>query len=439
MSDLSKSLGGVTGTALMLNTVLGAGVLILPGLAAAQVGAQSLWTWVACAIVTAPLLAVFAILSSRYPEAGGVGHIAKIAFGAVGQVAASALLLGAVFLGLPSIALTAGYYLEPIVGAPPAAIAILVVACAGSLNLALPDVASKIGAWVAAAVIAFLVILIAAASVTILNAQAVLDAPTISAAEGATSTMPLTTSWPNASLFVPFMLVFFAFTGWEVAIGTSEEFRDPRRDIPRAVAASFAITVLFYVVCAVVVLSAGETAYGNAPFLAILAPNATGPASTLIAGGTGILLTANLFAAIWAVSRMLLSLARERLLPLPLARVSMGTPRIAVVATVAIIAGVAALDGLSLINVEILFALAGQNFLLLYAVSAAALVALATRPLDWTIGLCALVVAIVAIALTGLHFIYPIALVLLGLGTLWARNRRTGVWSGDSAATPTAG
>lgn len=416
MGELSKTLGTVSGTALMLNTVLGAGVLTLPGLAAAQVGEQALWTWIACAAATIPLLVVFTVLSSRYPEAGGVGHIAKLAFGSYGQVITSALFLGAVFLGLPSIALTAGYYVASVADAPPTAVAVALVLCAGMMNLAMPGTASKIGTWIAAAVLAFLLILVVA-SLGVLATNGALAAGT---PNETSAYIPV----PNAALLVPFMLVFFAFTGWEVAIGASEEFQEPRRTIPRAVAASFAITIIFYIVCSLIVVRAGEPAFGNAPFLAILAPDPSRWTGALIAIGTVVLLTANLFAAIWAVSRMVFSLARERLLPTILSRVEQGTPRAAVTTVCAIIAGVAALDGMGIVDVDVLFAMAGQNFLIIYASSAGALIVLAQGAVDRVVGVIALATALVLIGWTGLNLLYPLILVLMGLCALLWRDRR---------------
>ena len=57
MSSLQKSLTTFSGTALMMNMVVGAGLLSLP------------------------LIAVFVIMGRRYPNAGGVAHFAAQAFG----------------------------------------------------------------------------------------------------------------------------------------------------------------------------------------------------------------------------------------------------------------------------------------------------------------------------------------------------------------------
>src|SRR5947209_4643472 len=116
---LTKSLGLFRGTALMMNIVIGAGLLTLPGLAIKIAGANAFAAWVLCAASAFPLLAVFIVLGSRYPQAGGISAYAQRAFGRFGGLAASLLFLGAVIFGLPSIALTGGHYLSAIFGGTP--------------------------------------------------------------------------------------------------------------------------------------------------------------------------------------------------------------------------------------------------------------------------------------------------------------------------------
>ena len=56
MADLNKSIGLWQGTGMMLNIVLGAGLLTLPGLALMVAGDAALTIWIACALAAAPLL-----------------------------------------------------------------------------------------------------------------------------------------------------------------------------------------------------------------------------------------------------------------------------------------------------------------------------------------------------------------------------------------------
>jgi len=403
MNTLARSLGPVSGTAMMINTVLGAGILTLPGLAAQSIGGMSIWTWILCALASVPLLIMFAILAGKYPSAGGVGAIAKNAFGDYGNTITSFLFLGAVFVGLPSIALTGGYYLAEVIDIPISVLAFIILFIATLMNLALPEIASKIGTYIAICVIIFIVILVVSSALVLFSEP-----------QSYTKNTPLMPP-PDASALVPFMLVFFAFTGWEVAIGSSEEFKDPSRNIPIATGASFTIAILFYIACSVVVILSGEEHYNNAPFLTILSPHGGSWIRVVIAIGTGIIICANLFAAIWAVSRLLFSLSRDGYLPSFMSKVQKETPRWAVLFTGLFLILVVLLDSMDLVNITILFSIAGQNFILIYAISSAALFKLER-------GYAARAVSVISLALVaglvyyaGLNLIYPVILTLIGL------------------------
>lgn len=404
MSTLEKSLGPVSGTAMMLNTVLGVGILTLPGLAAAQSGADSIWTWVLCALANVPLLAVFALLSSRFPEAGGVAHIAGRAFGRPAALVASFLFLGAVFLGLPSIALTGGNYLEAATGISATQSAAALVVAASLANLAIPRLAARIGSIAAGFVILFLIGLVAMSFLLVM-----------SDGSGVATAAVLSQPFSPALAFAPFMLVFFAFTGWEVALSTTGEFKNPKRDVPLAVAISFAVAVGFYVVCAITVVAAGPSAYTAAPFAAILAP-ALGPvAGLVIAFGVVMLIAANLFAAFWAVSRMVLSVAREGALPKFLDTTRAGVPVAAILVNCGIFLMVIVADWEGIVDIDGLIAKAGQNFFIIYGMSALALVRLGRTLTEKAFGLVSLAIVAAIAAYAGQHLFYPLVLIAAAL------------------------
>jgi len=124
MGEIRTSLTALRGTAVMLNIVLGAGLLSLPGLAVLQAGENALTVWLACALASVPLLAAFAVIGRRYPDQGGLAKVAGMAFGRFGRALITYLFLGAVLFGLPSIALTGGYYANAMIGGSPHAYAV---------------------------------------------------------------------------------------------------------------------------------------------------------------------------------------------------------------------------------------------------------------------------------------------------------------------------
>lgn len=412
MSALEKSLGPVSGTAMMLNTVLGVGILTLPGLAAAQAGGAALWTWLVCALAIIPLLAVFALLASRFPEAGGVAHIAGCAFGRMAALITSFLFLGAVFLGLPSIALTGGNYLEAATGIPTTMTAVSLVIAASLANLAIPRLAARIGSVAAVLVVIFLFCLVGFSFVIVAGGGMALEHAW------------QITEYNPALIFPPFMLVFFAFTGWEVALSTTGEFKNPKRDVPLAVGVSFAIAVMFYVLCAFTVIAAGKNAYNAAPFVAILKPVLGDAASIIIAIGVLLLIAANLFAAFWAVSRMVLSVAREGALPEFLSRTRNGIPVSAILFNCGAFLAVLSADAFGRVDINGLISSAGLNFFLIYGITALALVKLGRTPMEKVFGLLSMLIVAGLSLSAGKGLAYPVFLISAALLVNWVTQSR---------------
>src|SRR5438094_5686223 len=79
--SLRKAMTMRYAVALYMSSVLGSGVLVLPGLAAQIAGPASLVAWVALSIISYPLAYTFASLSARRPESGGVYSFARESFG----------------------------------------------------------------------------------------------------------------------------------------------------------------------------------------------------------------------------------------------------------------------------------------------------------------------------------------------------------------------
>ena len=79
--ELVRSIGRWSFAALVLNTIIGTGVFILPGTVAAQLGWISLTAWIVAALVTAAMILCFAEVASRFAVAGGAYLFTQAAFG----------------------------------------------------------------------------------------------------------------------------------------------------------------------------------------------------------------------------------------------------------------------------------------------------------------------------------------------------------------------
>jgi amino acid efflux transporter len=388
----------------MLNIVIGAGILALPGLAVKQAGDHAFLAWMLCALAALPLLGVFIMLGRRFPDAGGIAHYAMIGFGRHGYTAASFLLLGAVLFGLPSIALTGGHYLAEVTGLPPFVSGLLLLALATGMHLAPSAAVSRVNAIMA--------IVITVTIVALAVAGALL------AGQGAQVTRPPTLLPENldtARAALPFMMLFFAFTGWEMAANTAEEFRNPRRDFPLAMLISFALTVSIYLLIAFAIqrldLKAGyETAFVD---IARVSLGASGSAA--VAWLAGAIILANLAGAIWAVSRMLFSLAREGILPAFVRDTRAGTPWVAVGITSLALAIVLCASGAGLFRLDWMLALAGQNFLILYGFAAFSFLRVARNMRESLLAVVAGALSVYLVAGHGLAPVYPLGLVAAAL------------------------
>ena len=409
MTTLSKSLGVVRGTGLMLNIVVGAGLLALPGLAVEAAGDQALWSWLACAVAALPLLAVCIIMGRRYPDAGGVAHFARMAFGETGYIATSLIFLGAVVFGLPAIALTGGHYIAGMAGGSPPLYAAGIIIAAAAANMLSPDLSGRISTFAAS------LILIALAGIV----TAGLSGVDWAALEGGVAAPA---ELDAARVMAPFMMIFFAFTGWEVAAGLSEEFRNPRRDFPRAMLLSFAIAVALYVAMGFIVQAGGMSGAPEAAFVGI-ARSLFGAAGSLAVGTlAAIIILANLLGALWAVSRLVFSLGREGHLPVRLGAAAGGTPVSSVALTAGALLMVVTGEAVGLVDIRGMLAVAGQNLLILYGVAGAALLRLSADAASRIVAALALTLTVGLLLAEGPAPAYPLA--LAGAGWLTLRWRR---------------
>ncbi|WP_412761765.1 amino acid permease, partial [Paenibacillus macerans] len=78
---LKQGIGLPQAIALYIGSVLGSGVLIVPGLAAELAGPASLLAWGFMVLLILPMALSMGLLSAKYPNAGGVSHFVTLAYG----------------------------------------------------------------------------------------------------------------------------------------------------------------------------------------------------------------------------------------------------------------------------------------------------------------------------------------------------------------------
>ncbi len=392
---LRKHLSLTDGFVLYTSAVLGQSLIVLPSIAARHAGPWSILVWAALAAISYPLARIMAELGARYPSAGGV--IAFISQG-LGQRAGwltGILYLAAIAVGGPPTALIFSEYLGRLVPLPGHwnfVVAAVVLAALVVGNCFDVSRVMRLQRWV------FLGCL-AAITMALLLALPHVTMTRLSDVNGFSLTGVASTG----------LLCFFAFVGWENAAFSGEEFSDPRTLVKALGLAVAAVGALFVLLGITVVggLSRSVIATSDAS-LADLVRLSLGATATGVASVIALVLLFMLMIT-WARSatRLIYALAREELLPRPLARVhaASGAPRLAALALGGGWAVALAVQIVFGVSIETYIQLSSGNFLLTYVL----IILTAWRLLYGRRFLPALVVSSLAILM----------LVVAGIQSLW--------------------
>ena len=120
-----------------------------------------------------------------------------------------------------------------------------------------------------------------------------------------------------------------------------------------------------------------------------------------------VIIFANLMGAIWAVSRMVLSLSRENYLPVKLKTSKNGSPVSAVLITSVILLIVLSMDWSGFLNIKKMLSIAGQNFLILYGITGLALLKLSNKNLEKLLSAVTIAIVSILLLLESSSIFYP--------------------------------
>ena len=347
-------------TASIINVTVGAGIFVLPAVAAAGLGPAAPIAYLVCALLMALIVLCFAAAGSRVSLTGGLYAYIEVAFGP---------FVG--FLGGVLYSLAASF-----------AVASVASAFAGSLGVAWTPLGGGVGRTMVLAVLfaglafvnvsgvapgARVVEVVTAAKLVPLGALVVAGIWSVRTEYLRWATLPSVSQIGQTAI-----VLIFAFVGVEVALVPSGEVRDPTRTVPRALFLALAITTTLYLLVQGVaqgVLGPSMSSYAAAP-LAEAAGRVLGKGGRLLilAGGT-VSMFGYVSGDMLGSPRSLFALARDGILPSALARVHprFRTPSLAIVAYAAIVAVLAISSSFTQLAV-----LANVGSLSLYLLSVAA-------------------------------------------------------------------
>lgn len=326
--EIVRGIGRWDLVALMVNITIGSGILGLPAKLFALTGVYSVLALVLCAMLLAIVAICFAEVGSRFTHTGGPYLYTRTAFGpTAGFIVGwlywvSRVLTFATICNLLVVYLTR---LSPALHGSGARIAIISTV---ALGIALINL---VGIRQATVVSNSLTVL----KVSLLLVFGVVGVLSIQAWPAAPATPPPPGDFSDAML-----LAIFAFTGFEAALVAAGETRNPRRDVPFAIAMSLLIVLILYAgVQIVCVASVPSLATSTAP-LADAAVILWGPVGEqVITLGAVVIMLGSLNSGFLATSRLPFAFAEQGDMPRMLARVhaKFRTPHVAILASAVLV------------------------------------------------------------------------------------------------------
>ncbi|WP_426623083.1 APC family permease [Leifsonia sp. McL0607] len=408
-------LGVAGGAALYVAAVLGTGILVLPSLAAAAAGPGAILAVAALALISVPLAATFAALARRHPDAGGVATFARRAYGPTSARVVSYWFFFGTPIGAPIAALMTARYVVAVIGGDATQTILIAVAL-----MVIPVVVTAFGVRFAASV----QLVLSGALVAVLIFVLAAAAP-----HGRVENLEplLPHGWSGVGLAMS--LYIWAFAGWEAVAGIGGEFRNPRRDIPRATALALVIvSVAYLAIQTVTVTVLGSAATASAVPLLDLVDAATGSGGGVVVAVIAAIVVTGVFNAyLAAFSKLGAAMGRDGDLPRWFGR---GAENGAVARRGLLLSAVV----MALYSVVVLASGNLQPFILVHTSIAAAvyglgvasaIVLLPTRSVGWWMAVLSCVFAAGLLALAGWHLVFPagIAGIAVVVGAFARRGR----------------
>ncbi|HSS91941.1 MAG TPA: amino acid permease [Streptosporangiaceae bacterium] len=276
-SSKNQHLTTSRGAALYIGALLGPGLLLLPGLAAAEAGPASILAWLALLILSGLFAAVFSALGRHNPSAGGVIGYVTAGLGPRAGLATGWMFLAGVVCGAPIVCLIGASYITDLTGGGQLARA----AVAAGLLLTVVGLAA--GGLRASA----------AAQLVLVSLLTVVVIVAVTGSAGAARAANWTPFAPHGWLSVgsAAATLMFSFVGWEAVAPLTTRFANPGRQLPRVVAIALAVTTVLYLGLAIATIGVlGPRAATDVPLAGLLS-HAIGAAGPDIAAVAAIVLT----------------------------------------------------------------------------------------------------------------------------------------------------
>jgi APA family basic amino acid/polyamine antiporter len=303
---LKRSLSLLDATAISVGAIIGGGIFVVTGIVAGLAGSALVVSMVVAAVIAFFTALSFAELAAWQPVEGSVYEYARQLISPFsGFLAGWMWMVSNTFTGA-AVSLGFAYYLTASFPSLPANVVAAVLCLAfTALNFFGARESARLNTILVAAkllILAFFVVFGA------INANTANFAPF----------EPF-----NVGVLYGAYFIFFAYTGFGRAAVVAEEVKDAKRNVPKALLLSLAVSTIVYVLVGIVavgLVGSATLADSNSPLAQAISATGSPLAVQVVAFG-GLLATASvLLTAILGVSRMAFSMARRRDMPQVLAK-----------------------------------------------------------------------------------------------------------------------
>lgn len=300
-SKAQQKIGTLPLCCMMIGSVLGSGIIILPPLALESSGPWAIVGWLFTCLFGVAFAYLFATVGTLFPGEGGAASAVERAFGTEAKRLAAFTLSGAVLFGPAAVLLTVVEYLPPALlptsSAGKAAVAAVLTVASSSLII---SGLRNMSRFTMALATTATILLMAGASLTLFSNATV------------PSSLP---PFDGSAFGYTMLLLFWAVVGWEVVGNYGGEVINPQRTVPlAAVIAAVIIGIVSMSVAAALQFGhfEGKTAQGVA---VLLSPLFGTYSAWIMSGLTAALCITTYLVIVGAVSRLLAHLSKESGLP----------------------------------------------------------------------------------------------------------------------------
>jgi APA family basic amino acid/polyamine antiporter len=291
----------------IINSVIGAGIFVLPAIVAGSLGSASIIAYVFCGLLITAVMLCFAEMGSKVTQTGGAYTYIETSFGRYfGFLTTNLFIFGATIMACAAIA----------------------NALADTLSYLIPVFENKLvrsGFFLLIfSGFAFVNIIGVKRGITLVKITTIAKlAPLILLVIfGCTKVSPENLRWESipslSSVGQISIILFFAFQGAENSLSISGEIKNPRKTTPRAILISFTIILFLYMAIQLIsqgVLGSSLAGFKEAP-LAEVAKRVMGPAGvTLMITGAAVSMFGYLSGDALNMPRVLFGAARDRVIP----------------------------------------------------------------------------------------------------------------------------